>query len=1451
MILACLLLGIYVAAVTAIRIPVVQQKATEIVTAWLSGQLNTRISVKALRFEPFNHLVLHDVFIADQHQDTLLYARILRLNFTGLDIKNKRLNLHTLGLADAVIHTVKSAEDRSMNFDFILSHLARSDEDTASSPPWNVFIRQLSLVNLHFTYRDLKYAADNNRLDFENLTIHRFYADLRNIAWDGHALTLQIKGLSFQEKSGFVLRQLTAPLIRMKSDSLILENYTLMTQGSHFNGRLAFAFNQFSDFKDFAHRVQIVSSFEDCRLNVSDIAFFVPDLKGLDETISFSVKIRGTLSQLKLRDCLIQYGQHTRFSGRMNLNGLPRIKETYIDLRVDELTTAATDLASVPVPPFGSGHYLNIPPEIKRLGKIRFHGKFTGFYNDFVSYGHMITDLGSGITDVNLKFDTLPVYSGKLTLNNFNLGQFLDSPVLGLLSLNATLSGKYFDLKRLQAVVNGNISRLDVRNYSYTNLMVSANLSRRFFNGQLRVDDPNLDMQFHGSIDFSKHTPAMDFTAELNRANLSALHLVKPDVHALLRLHSDIELTGRNLDDMTGTIRLTNIFLSLNNQVVELNEFTFHSLLEKNRRQLWLKSESADMTLDGSFELAALPEAFANLIQRHFPVSIVKNSALLKPLDVVFTIRFKKIQPLMNVLFPGIEIADGTRLNGRFMAPINTFSIHLVSDRFKWGPMIVLESELKGFTEEDDFYFHFGSPYASFRDSLIFRQVSIQGKSSYERAIWQLVASGRDSTTDHVNLHAQLLFHGYGATRLEILKNSLMVAGQQWSFLPDHEILFDTTGISVTHLIVQSGMHRVAVNGLAGARADKPLEIVFNRFPLISLNKILTTYKFSISGLMDGVVRIRQLTTRPVLQSDLMITSFCLFKDTLGDAWIKADFPTDDRRITARVEISRQQIRNLVIDGIYDIHSDKVNARMELNKLSAAPFGHYMSSFASQVRGFATGEVTLSGPVRQLQLHGKIKLQKAALTINYLNCRYSFSDEVTITPTAFLFQNMTVHDSLNNTAQVSGQITHQYFRDFRLYLNIRTRHLMVLNTTARHNQLFFGTGFASGQMTIAGPFKQISFDGSLRTEKGTEIAIPLSNPEEITQGTFISFFGPDTARQVQISAPVDLSKISMRLDVNATEEALVKLIYDEKIGDKLEGRGHGNLVFEITKDEVFTMRGDFTVTEGNYVFTLQNVINKRFYLQPGGTIRWNGSPYEAIVNLDAVYRTRASLFDLLQDSSEMIRKRIPVNILLALRNRLLSPDISFQIEIPDIDPSTQNLVSQAISTEESKSKQTLSLLVMNRFLPGDNRTTTFEPSSSGFSANASELLSIQLTNWISQLTDKVDIGINYRAADKLNSDQLEVMLATRFFNDRVTVETNVGFTGNNTPAGQPSTNLVGDFNVDVKLTDDGRFHFKAFNRSNNINFLNSFNSLYTQGIGFYYKQEFNSLREIFSGRKDN
>ena len=69
----------------------------------------------------------------------------------------------------------------------------------------------------------------------------------------------------------------------------------------------------------------------------------------------------------------------------------------------------------------------------------------------------------------------------------------------------------------------------------------------------------------------------------------------------------------------------------------------------------------------------------------------------------------------------------------------------------------------------------------------------------------------------------------------------------------------------------------------------------------------------------------------------------------------------------------------------------------------------------------------------------------------------------------------------------------------------------------------------------------------------------------------------------------------MNFELN--ENAEVNIIFDETLGDKIRARGSGfiNLGFNST-DDVY-MYGDYKVNEGDYLFTLQNFVNKKFEIE--------------------------------------------------------------------------------------------------------------------------------------------------------------------------------------------------------------------------------------------------------------
>lgn len=281
------------------------------------------------------------------------------------------------------------------------------------------------------------------------------------------------------------------------------------------------------------------------------------------------------------------------------------------------------------------------------------------------------------------------------------------------------------------------------------------------------------------------------------------------------------------------------------------------------------------------------------------------------------------------------------------------------------------------------------------------------------------------------------------------------------------------------------------------------------------------------------------------------------------------------------------------------------------------------------------------------------------------------------------------------------------------------------------------------------------------------------------------------------------------------------------------------------------MFGDIELQGGDYLFTLQNVINKRFQIEPGSRISFSGSPLNANIDLNAIYKLTASPYNLSPESDpdENLKKRIPVECNLNLLGELKNPTIKPGIEMPTADPETRNLLENSTSTEEELMKQFLSLLVINNFysVTGYNLANAAGVNSSFAGVTASELLSNQLSNWLSQINDDVDIGINYRPGDEVTSDEVEVALSTQLLDDRIRISGNVK--GHTTPQSTGTTNpsaIAGDFNVEFRITDN--ISVKAFNRARDELVFQT--APYKQGVGISYKEDFNTFHDLLMRYKE-
>lgn len=157
---------------------------------------------------------------------------------------------------------------------------------------------------------------------------------------------------------------------------------------------------------------------------------------------------------------------------------------------------------------------------------------------------------------------------------------------------------------------------------------------------------------------------------------------------------------------------------------------------------------------------------------------------------------------------------------------------------------------------------------------------------------------------------------------------------------------------------------------------------------------------------------------------------------------------------------------------------------------------------------------------------------------------------------------------------------------------------------------------------------------------------------------------------------------------------------------------------------------------------------------------------------------------------------------------------------------TKEVIYASLDTtdQSAMSQQILSLLILNSF-----SYTDYAPP--GLTSNSFNLLSNQINNLLSRISKDFNIGINYQPGTALTEDELEVALSTQLFNNRLSIDGNFGVKGKT--SSQNTSNVIGDVNLEYKITDDGRFRIKAFNRTNNLPIIEN-NAPYTQGIGIFF-----------------
>jgi hypothetical protein len=1426
------------------------------ITRHFSHEIQSTISVGRAEFIFFNKVSLTDVLIKDKNNDTLIFTSKITASIRNLNFKNKKFTLGQVSVTDPVVALITDSTG-ILNLRWYLDMLMQP-VDTAK-PGTTVIIHQANLRNARFYLINKDAERGATPIDFNNLRLSGINGMVEDFIVRDDSTSFSIYNLSFVESGGFTVRKMTSDFLITRNHILFSDAYincdSSILNVSHFELRP----DSTGSYGNFIDAVRLDILLEKSLVSSNDLQHFVAPIKGMNDSIYISGRVYGTVAEMRGRNISLSYRDNTILDCDFDLSGLPEIQNTYMHISVNDLKTNVSEIRSFKIPEKGN---VVLPEYFDKLGTISFNGSFTGFTTDFVAYGKLNSDAGNLSLDVSLRPEETNRFKikGLVTGTSIALGALTgESDLFGNLSMRANVDMYAYSLKEFTGQLTGIVDSVEINNYKYRNISLNGNIGELTWDGTVKISEPNIKMDLLGLFNFSGELPEFDFTLNLAKANLYKLNIVESDTTASASMLLTANFKGNNIDNLDGEIKLLNSNLTKFGTTLELYDFTVRSYIDNNQHVISLHTDYADAEIRGRFNIAGLNSSVGSTLARLVPS---KYRMPLKKTDFVkekltLNITFKNTDKINNFFRTGILLSDKSILNVEIMSDSLVKIIWNAKKLQAWGNTFnnmsfeadlsssdlsamlrttslnfMGQSELRGFsadisTEPDQFRFNFNWD----NHEAVLNRGDFTARGSFIKD-----PKGNSGPVLKIDIDSSEIYN----------RNNL------WK-INYSTLHIDSNFVNVDRLLISNGERYYLIDGTLSENTADSLRLEFKGINISPLNYVLSNKNepdpidLGLKGELNGNILLTNVYHNPLIESNLAISDFSLLQSDYGTLSLISAWNNISKVADVRAGNNFNGKKMLDIAGHYDPAGKIIDLSVTADKLPINALNPLLKVFASEIAGSATGTIRLSGETNKLVIKGAVMVDNGSIKVDYLQTKYGINDSIRFNRNNILFRNIRLTDERGNLATLSGSVNHEFFKEFYPDLTITLNNTMVLNTNAKDNEMFYGIAFGSGVTTIKSGPNSIIFDISAKTGSNTRFYMPLVTTATISDHSFITFINPDTSGMPEtvpvknIPSTVAQTGIDLNFDLEVTPDAEVQLIFDEKVGDVIKGHGYGNLNINLNRRGDLRISGDYIIEEGEYTFTLGNILNKPFKIESGGRISFNGDVDNAEIDMKAIYSLRTSLNTILAGVSDSkYNERIPVECQINLSGKLFNPTIDLDIELPSADEANRAYLRNVITSEEEMNRQFLYLLVTNSFI-GASGT---ESAGTGMAVTTTEMLSNQLSNWLSQISQDFDIGFLYRpgSRENLNAQEVEVALSTQLLNDRVTINSNLGVRDQKGST-ETTEKITGDFDIEYKITE--KIRFKFFNRFNDPT---TGKHDYTQGIGLFFREDFDKFSDLFRKR---
>ncbi len=1439
-------------------------------TARINDAIEGELTIGRVQILPFKTLIVRDVVMTDndplatsffEPRDTLFRVGMATVSFSLKGLTGKKpIVLNKVVVRDGMLNLVTEAHHVSNIKRMFHGKEPKPLEDKGDI----LLIKQVEARNFRFTLAN----AIGKRMPkgFPGID----WTDLDLMA-DAKAHDFRITGGTVQgilddakarEKSGYSFYK-TSGRTKVSRGKVEVFDFVLNDDGSHLVlPYYAMSFDNYLSFDHFLDEVEMDIQLGNSRLGEGTLKGFAGVvLPKLSMDIP-RARVKGTINDFTVQQ--LSFREQSGISGSItgSVSNITDIRNSYIDAKVDGLsftTAAAGRLVEAFAPGKGAAVGRYAPGET-----FNFNGRLSGPANDLSLTCGLASQAGSVSGSVRAR-DLLDEKSpsrlgGTVAVNNLDLGSLLGTDLVKECTMRAQMGavlgkgGISLNIDSLQ------IDKAKVNGYEYSNIAGAGTFKDDAFNGRIVCADPNLNFIFQGLVNLSNKTnnALYKFYFNLGYADLYALNLDKRGPSkASLAVNANFSRLGK--ENILGDIDVKNVRLENRDGIHDIGDLALHSYSSNETQRLNFESAFAEAHFSGTKPVTGLIKALRDgVLYKELPALAKKAPASLPGEDYRLSLKTADTRDLLSFVLPGLYVADGTTLDLR-MKKDGTLATELKSQRLALKDKYIKNVSLRATEDGGRLLCDLTGEELSAGVKLLGNNLHVAADSNRVDLRYLFDNGSEPETKGLLDLSCNLSRDRDDKLTYDIrtFPSEMMVGGEKWVFDPS-DISIRPAGVEVPHFTAHNGEQKIEIDGgLSKNRADT-LVLALNQLALEAVHTLAPGLP-DIRGFLTGNARL----VSPVGKDRLNLDAHLLAQDAAisgydaGSLSVTGEWNNEHNRMEFLVEDRVREMTTLRAQGTYQPSQRELRVKARMDSLQIGYASGFVKEVFSRMEGKISGDLAVSGPVDRLSLSSRdARLDDAVLQVAFTNVPYYVSGPFHIDDYGITFDNVALKDRFRGTGTVTGGLTFDHLKDIRMATSIRVNGVEAFNTEDDGESPVYGHVNASGTVDLTGPFSSLLMTINARTQGGGDFHIPLRSGTGITGTELLTFKQPENKgwvdpyeQMMQSLAKKEKEKgsFAMKMRVTVAPEVQCDLEIDKESGNVLSGRGNGTISLDVGGEKAFSINGDYNLTAGEFHLNAMNIASKNFTIDSGSSIKFNGDIMESDLDIDARYLTKTSLANLITDSTATSFRR-NVECVLKVYDKLRNPQLSFSINIPDLDPSTKSLVESALNTEDKVQKQFVALLVTNNFLPSD-QSGIFNNNSGILMSNMMEMMSGQLSNILQRLQIPLDLGLKYQSGEG-GTDLFDVAVSTKLFNDRVSVN---GVIGNRQYTTDGSNrDVVGDLDVEIKLDKAGNIRLNLFSHSAD-KYSNYLDYSQRNGVGIGYQREFNTfrsfLRSLFTSRK--